>query len=452
MTETTSEKTIQSDQNNDDTLEKKSLIEALKTYFTPRGIVMSLFGFSAGLPFFLIFQTLSIWLREEGVSKGDIGLFAFVGFAFTLKFLWAPALDRVPIPILEKKIGRRRAWMATAQIGVASALFAMSFANPAANLFYVAVVSILIAFSSATQDIAVDAWRIEAADDTEQGMMAAMYQYGYRTGILIATTAPLFIAEYVDWPTAYRTMAALMGIGFCVALFAPRVETGTYTPPKRLPPLQAFQASVIGPFADFFNRFGFAAITILAFIALYRVPDFVMGFMTGPLYVDVGYPKDQIAAIKGGAGTFATMLGVFLGGVILLRLNFLTSLFIGVIVQSVTNLLYAWLAVAPADPLNLATAVIIDNIAYGYAGTILIAYMSSLTNTAFTATQYALFSSFYAIPGKFVGGFSGFIVEAVDYSWFFVGTALVGLPALGMIFLLRRAEQEFRDKQTPATG
>jgi len=428
---------------------KKSLLNAAKAYLTPRGLVMLLFGFSAGLPFYLIFQTLSIWLREEGVGRAEIGLFAWVGFAFTIKFLWAPVLDRVPVPFLEKHIGRRRAWMALAQLGVASALVAMSFANPGESLFYVAIVAIMIAFSSATQDIAVDAWRIEAASDEEQGMMAAMYQYGYRIGILTAGTAALIIADQISWAFAYQSMAGLMLIGFLTALFAPKVEARIYEPPKRLPPMQALRESTIGPFKDFLKRYGGAAVVILAFIAIYRIPDFVMGFMTGPLYVDLGYSKTQIGVIRGGAGMFATMFGVFAGGILLLRLNFMTALFIGVVAQSLTNLLYSWLALMPADPTYLATAIIIDNIAYGFAGTVLIAYMSSLTNTAFTATQYALFSSFYALPGKFVGGFSGYVVEAVGYAWFFAYTALIGIPAALLIFFLKRSDKKLKQKPPP---
>lgn len=407
---------------------------------------MLVFGFSSGLPFYLIFQTLSIWLREEGVSRSDIGLFAWVGFAFTLKFLWAPVLDRVPVPFIERRVGRRRAWMAIAQILVAATLVAMSFADPAANLTYVAFIAVLIAFSAATQDIAVDAWRIEAAPSSEQGMMAAMYQYGYRVGILTSGTLALIIADKANWLVAYQSMAAMMIIGFSVAVFGPKVETQTYTAPKRLPPGRALKESVIGPFADFLGRYGLAAIAILAFIAVYRIPDFVMGFMTGPLYVDLGYDKTEIGVIRGGAGMFATMFGVFIGGLLLLRLNFFAALAIGVITQSLTNLLYSWLSVMPADNLYLTTAVVIDNIAYGYAGTVLIAYMSSLTNTAFTATQYALFSSFYALPGKFVGGFSGFIVDAVGYGWFFAYTAMIGLPALLLLFVLQRNEARLRSK------
>ena len=432
--------------------EKKTLLDAVRAYLTPRGGVMLLFGFSAGLPFYLIFQTLSIWLREEGVSRSEIGLFAWAGFAFTLKFLWAPIVDRAPIPVLEKRIGRRRAWMALAQVSVAAALIAMSFADPGENLVYVAVVAVLIAFSSATQDIALDAWRIEAAPVAEQGMMAAMYQYGYRIGLLTSGTAALIIADQVNWTLAYQAMAGLMSVGFLTALFAPKIEAGHYRPPTRLPPLQALKESVIGPFADFLKRYGLSALVMLLFIAVYRIPDFVMGFMTGPLYVDLGYDKTDIGVIRGGAGMVATMFGVFIGGVTLLRLNLTAALFVGVVAQSVTNLLYSWLALMPADNLYLATAVVIDNIAYGFAGTVLIAYMSSLTNTAFTATQYALFSSFYALPGKFVGGFSGFIVDAVGYPWFFAYTAMIGIPAALLIFALRRSEKKLKENPPAASA
>ena len=431
--------------------EKKTLLEAAKAYLTPRAIVMAIFGFSAGLPFYLIFQTLSIWLREEGVGRGEIGLFAWVGFAFTIKFVWAPILDRVPVPLLEQRIGRRRAWMAIAQVWVAAMLVSMSFANPGENLYYVAIVAIGIAFASATQDIAVDAWRIEAAPSDEQGMLAAMYQYGYRVGLLTAGSLALIIADVTNWSFAYQAMAALMMVGFLTALFAPSVEARVHEPPKRLPPLQALQESTIGPFADFMKRYGLAALVILVFIAVYRIPDFVMGYMVGPLYVDLGYDKTQIGVIRGGAGMLATMFGIFIGGLLLLRLNFMWALAIGVVVQALTNLLYSWLSLVPAESINLATAVVIDNIAYGYAGTVLIAYMSSLTNTAFTATQYALFSSFYALPGKFVGGFSGYIVDAAGYAWFFAYTALIGIPALALILVLNRVEGKLKAGAGKAT-
>ncbi|MBT8472480.1 MAG: MFS transporter [Marinicaulis sp.] len=425
-----------------DTAGPSSIASSLSAYMRPRAIVMLLLGFSAGLPFYMIYQNLSLWLAEAGVSKGEIGLFAWTGFAFTFKFLWAPVVDRMPIPFLEKMIGRRRAWMAAAQIGIALTLVAMSFADPSKSLLYVALVAIAMAFAAATQDIAIDAWRIEAASDAEQGVMAAMYQYGYRVAIMVAGAGALIVADNVNWPAAYQFMALLMGIGLLTALFAPKVEIREYVPPPRLSVAQTMSKSVVGPFRDFFSRFGVHGLVILLFIALFRIPDFLMGYMTGPLYVDLGYDKTTIGAIRSGAGLFATLFGVFLGGVIVAGLNIRAALLIGVLSQALTNLIYSWLAISDATAGGLAFAVVIDNIAYGAAGTILIAYMSSLTNTAFTATQYALFSSFYALPGKFVGGFSGFMVEGVGFFWFFVITAVVGIPAAILVFFLGHTEKK----------
>jgi PAT family beta-lactamase induction signal transducer AmpG len=330
-------------------------------------------------------------------------------------------------------------------------LIAMSAANPQENLFYVAAVAVAMAFAAATQDIAIDAWRIEAATDAEQGVMAAMYQYGYRVAIMVAGAGALIVADNVNWPAAYQFMALLMGVGFLTALFAPKVEMREYTPPPRASIPEMMSKSVIGPFKDFFSRYGIQALVILLFIALFRVPDFLMGYMTGPLYIDLGYDKTTIGAIRSGAGLIATMGGVFLGGVIVSRFSIKWCLLFGVVSQSVTNLMYSWLALSDATTGGLAAAVIIDNIAYGAAGTILIAYMSSLTNTAFTATQYALFSSFYALPGKFVGGFSGFMVEGVGFAWFFAITALIGIPAAVLVFFLRYTERKVGDgKAEPA--
>jgi len=426
----------------------KTLLQSLTGYIRARSLVMLLLGFSAGLPFYMIYQNLSLWLAEAGVAKSEIGLFAWTGFAFSFKFLWAPAVDRVPIPFLEKWVGRRRAWMAVAQIGIALTLLAMSAANPAGNLLYVALIAIAMAFAAATQDIAIDAWRIEAATDEEQGIMAAMYQYGYRVAIMVAGAGALIVADNINWAAAYQFMALLMGVGLLTALFAPKVEVRIYEPPPRAGLKETISKSVIGPFRDFFSRYGVQALVILLFIALFRVPDFLMGYMTGPLYIELGYDKTTIGAVRSGAGLFATLFGVFFGGVIVSRFSFRWSLLFGVLSQSLTNLIYSWLALSDATVRDLAFAVITDNIAYGAAGTILIAYMSSLTNTAFTATQYALFSSFYALPGKFVGGFSGFMVEAAGFAWFFVITALIGIPALVLVFFLRHTEKQF--SLTPA--
>ncbi len=421
----------------------KTTLQSLRDYLRPRAVVMLALGFSSGLPFYMIYQNLSLWLTEAGVSKGEIGLFAWTGFAFTFKFLWAPAVDRLPIPLLEKWVGRRRAWMAAAQIGVALTLLAMSAADPSSSLLVVALIAVVMAFMAATQDIAIDAWRIEAATDSEQGVMAAMYQYGYRVAIMVAGAGALIVADNVNWPAAYQFMALLMGVGLLTALFAPKVEVREYEPPPKASLPQMFSSSVIGPFRDFFERFGVHALVILLFIALFRVPDFLMGYMVGPLYIELGYDKTTIGAIRSGLGLFAILFGVFLGGVLVSRVSFKWSLFIGVVAQSLTNLIYTWLALSDATAFNLAFTIVLENIAYGAAGTILIAYMSSLTNTAFTATQYALFSSFYALPGKFVGGFSGFMVEAAGFPWFFAITAIIGIPAAVLVFYLKQSENRF---------
>ena len=429
-----------------------ALLQSMKRYGRVRSIVMLLLGFSAGLPFYMIYQNLSLWLAEAGVSKGEIGLFAWTGFAFTFKFLWAPAIDRVPAPFLEKFVGRRRGWMGVAQIGVAATLIAMSFADPSQSLLVVALIAIAMAFAAATQDIAIDAWRIEAAEDEEQGVMAAMYQYGYRVAIMVAGAGALFVADKVHWPAAYQFMALLMGVGFITAMAAPKVEATAFVPPERTSLGETLSTSVVGPFKDFFARYGVNAMVILLFIALFRVPDFLMGYMTGPLYIELGYEKTVIGAVRSGAELFATLFGVFLGGIIIAAMKIRWALFLGVVAQALTNLFYSWLAISEATTGNLAVAVIVDNIAYGAAGTILIAYMSSLTNTAFTATQYALFSSFYALPGKFVGGFSGFMVEAAGFFWFFVITAVIGIPAAILVFFISGAEKKIEaatDGSTP---
>lgn len=428
---------------------KKTFLQSLQRYGRLRSFVMLLLGFSAGLPFYMIYQNLSLWLAEAGVDKGQIGLFAWTGFAFTFKFLWAPFLDRAPAPILERFVGRRRGWMGIAQIGIAITLVAMSFADPTKNLLIVALIAVAMAFAAATQDIAIDAWRIEAGEDEDQGVMAAMYQYGYRVAIMVAGAGALFVADQVHWPAAYQFMALLMGVGFLTAMFAPKVEAKTFVPPERTSISETLSTSVVGPFRDFFSRYGVNALVILLFIAMFRVPDFLMGYMTGPLYIELGYEKTVIGAVRSGAGLFATLFGVFLGGVIIAAMKIRWALFLGVVAQALTNLIYSWLAISDATTGGLAFAVVVDNIAYGAAGTILIAYMSSLTNTAFTATQYALFSSFYALPGKFVGGFSGFMVEGVGFFWFFVITALIGIPAAILVFFISNAENKIKAHGAP---
>ena len=420
--------------------ERRSFAELWRVYTRPRMLIMLLFGAAAGLPILLVFSTLSGWLNDAGVSKSQIGLFAWVGFAYTIKFAWSPFLDRTPIPVLDSLLGRRRAWMIVAQIGVICSLLAMSAADPTESLAYVAIVAILIAFFSATQDIAIDAWRIEAAPDEEQGAMAAAYQLGYRLGMILAGAGALILSDIVGWPGAYQAMAAIMAIGVLTALFAPKVESTVYEAPPRQSLMETVSTSVIGPFGDFLRRYRGEAIFILALIAAYRVPDFVMGFMALPFYQDIGFTNTEIGIVSKTFGPWMTILGAFLGGALMARFGLMWTLLVGAVSQATTNLLYALLFYLPTETAYLAITITSENIALGLAGSALIAYMSSLTNRAFTATQYALFSSFYALPGKFLGGFSGFAVDAFGFPAFFVGTALMGIPSVMLVLFLMRKE------------
>jgi len=406
-------------------------------------------GFSSGLPFLLIFGTLSAWLREAHVTRTAIGLMSYAGLGYTIKFLWAPLLDQLKLPLLDKLLGKRRAWLLLSQIAVAAILVVVSFCDPEKALMSLAALAVALCFAAATQDISVDAWRIEAATPNGQGVMAAVYQLGYRLAILASGAGALYIAQYESWHTAYLSMAALMSIGVVATLLAPRVEER----PKDASPhrgLYWFYHAVIEPFVDFFSRHRRDGILILALIGLYRVPDFVMGIMANPLYIDLGFSLATIATIVKVFGVGMTILGAVIGGIAVARLGLLRSLLAGAVFILAGNLVFAWLATRGADPRALAISISASNFASGFAGTALVAYMSSLTNRAFTATQYALFSSFYALPGKLLGGQSGAMVDwfarhplvmrigaiapqAQGYVPFFLCTAAMALPAMVLI-------------------
>lgn len=417
-----------------------STLRALRKYSGPEAVVMLLLGFSAGLPFYMIYQNLSVWLASAGIDRGTIGLLALTGIAYSFKFLWAPAVDHIPVPVLERITGRRRAWMIVAQIAVFLSLTGMSLCNPPENLLFISLLACAAAFAGATQDIAIDAWRIEAAGTRHQGILAAAYQYGYRIAILTAGTGTLFIADTSGWPVSYRIMALLMAVGVLTALLAPGKipeHRKKAARPERAGLRETAGKSVIDPFRDFFSRYGRRAAVILAFIALFRIPDFVLGYMAGVFYVEQGYDLTTIGAIRSGAGLFATLFGIFAGGFLVSGFSQRQCLVTGIILQSVTNLFYTWLAFQGPDTVSLAITVIVDNIAGGAAGTILIAYMSSLTNRAYTATQYALFSSFYALPGKFIGSLSGYAVNILGFPGFFTLTAAMGIPALVLLLFIK---------------
>ncbi len=460
------------------------LMQALRVYSEPRTLIILLLGFSSGLPFMLVFSTLSAWLREVGISRTEIGLMSYVGLAYTIKFLWAPIIDQLRLPWLNSRLGNRRAWMLLSQLVIAAALVGMSLCDPSRALLPVVLFALLLAFASATQDIVIDAWRIEAAEDEKQGAMAAAYQLGYRLAIIASGAGALYLAEYVSWHAAYLAMAALMSIGIGAALLAPPVAE-THAPvigEKAIENMAGrfalgagmaraagwFYRAVAAPFVDFFSRHGWTALLILALIGLYRLPDFTMGVMANPLYIDTGFSLATIATVVKLFGVWMTILGALIGGLIILRVGILRAMLIGVSAASLTNLLFAWLAMQGPQDTALIITISAENFSGGFAGTCLIAYMSSLTNHEFTATQYALFSSIYALPGKLLGGISGISVDwfsvqttltnalfnfapglttkTVGYVPFFVATALAGIPAIVIIWcLLRSARRQLQE-------
>ncbi len=436
-------------------------LTAVRAYRNPSVLAMLFLGFSAGLPFMLVFSTLSAWLREAGIERATIGMLSWVGIIYSVKFFWAPVVDRLELPILGRLLGRRRSWMLVAQVGIAIGLANMAHMDPTGNLATVAALALLVAFCSATQDISVDAWRIEAAPPLMQGAMAAAYQLGYRVALMVASAGALWIAADRGWTVAYTTMAVLVGVGIVTTLairepqprvarealdLEPRVISwleGKAHWPQSLRQLGAwFVGAVVCPFVDFFTRYGTRlGILMLAFIASYRLADFTMGVMTNPFYLDTGFSLKEIAAVAKGFGVFMSLLGTLVGGVAVARLGLMRTLALGCVMIIAANLMFAVFAwMGRPSIAGLAVVISADNVAMGIAGTALIAYLSSLTSASYTATQYALFSSMYALPGKLVMGTSGFVVDAVGYPAFFVYTATLGLPALVLLFLLSRRQ------------
>ncbi|MFE1602438.1 AmpG family muropeptide MFS transporter [Methylobacterium sp. ID0610] len=405
-----------------------------------RMALMLLLGFGAGLPILLVFATLSAWLRTAGIERSSIGLLSYVSLAYTLKFLWAPVIDRFDLPVLARLLGRRRGWMLAAQLLVAGALVAMSRGDPSQSLGYMVVCALTIAFASATQDIVVDGWRIDSAPAERQGMMLAAYQLGYSLARICAGAGALFVADAFGWTPAYATMAALMLIAVAGCLAAPKVQA--VDPPAGRGWRTALREAVVDPFADLARRKGPGLALILILITLYRLPDIVSGIMANPLYIDMKYSLSEIATVSKVYGVWIGVAGAFAGGIAVSRLGLLSALLVGGIAAAASNLMYAWVAVAGHNLPLLIASISIENFAGAFAGTALIAYMSSLTSPAFAATQYALLSSLYALPGKFVGGLSGFAVDAVGYPTFFILTSATGIPVVALCLALRLLPEE----------
>ena len=411
-------------------------------YLQPKTLTMLLLGFSSGLPFYLVGNTFGYWLRDEHTSLTWIGFSAWVGLAYSLKFLWAPLMDRVDLPLF-KRLGHRRGWMMFSQIVVGLSLAAMGGTGTKAGLAQLGAFALVVAFASSTQDIVVDAWRIESADDgEEQGLLASAYQLSYRLALLATDSLILIVAAAVGWRMSYAIYGAGMVIGIVATWFAKEPErAGAAMDEKReaaLWTLRGFFDAVVGPFIAFFRAHGWLALVMLAAISLYRLPDFIMGPMANPYYHDLGLTKQTVGAVRGSIGVLATFAGIAAGGFCSLKLGYMRALIIGGVVQAVAIAAYATLAFAGSSIRLFAMVVAGDNFGISFAGVALVAYMSSLTSLGYTATQYALLSSTYAWLGKILKGFSGAAVERLSathgllhgYGVFFIACGLTGIPAV----------------------
>ena len=421
-------------------------------YLEPATLRMLLLGFSAGLPLLLVFGTLSFWLREAGIDRTTIGYLSWVGLAYGFKWAWAPLVDRLPIPLLTRWLGRRRSWLLLSQLIIMTALVFMAMTDPKVALLPVVWCALAVAFGSATQDIALDAYRIESADTQRQAALAASYQTGYRMAMIWSGAGALWIAARVEvvgaagyqhgaWQAAYLAMAASMLLGVVTVLCSPEPQRRELPPSKNA--ADWLHSALIEPFADFLRRYGKQALLILALIAMYRISDVVMGIMANPFYVDMGYTKDEVATVTKIYGVVMTLVGAFVGGALAMRFGVMKVLMLGAVLSAASNLLFAWLGTRGHDVTALIFVISADNLSSGIASAAFIAYLSSLTNINYSATQYALFSSMMLLLPKALAGYSGRYVDAFGYVNFFTATAILGVPVLLLIALASRSNKAF---------
>lgn len=425
---------------------RTSWLATFKVYLEPASLRMLALGFSAGLPLLLVLGTLSFRLREAGIDRSTVGFLTWVGLAYGFKWVWAPLVDRLPIPLLTRWLGRRRSWLLLAQLGIVAGLVAMALGNPQEGLLWVTVAAVMVAFSSATQDIALDAFRIESAEAEKQAALAASYQTGYRLAMIWAGAGVLWLAAWAQgvatgysnyaWMMAYLGMAASMLVGILTVLLSPEPQSVPLAQART--PREWLRTTLVEPFADFFRRYRWHAALILALIGVYRISDIVMGIMANPFYVDMQYTKEEVATVTKVFGVIMTLVGAYIGGVLSMRFGVMRILILGAVLSAISNLLFAWLAGHGHDVNALIMVVSADNLSGGIASAAFIAYLSSLTNIQYSATQYALFSSLMLLLPKAVGGGAGVFVDAYGYANFFTATAAMGVPVIVLVLIASR--------------
>lgn len=411
-------------------------------YLQEKVLVIFFLGFSGGLPFPLVYSTLTAWLNDAGLQKSVISTFAWIGFAYVFKFLWSPLVDRLKIPLLTAMLGRRRAWLLLSQVSIGASLIALSSIQPALAVWAFALTAVVVAFSSATQDMAIDAYRIEIAPPDMQALLAAAYQYGYRISMIIGGAVALYIADFVTWEFAYRCMAACMAIGIVTTILCrePEVPAATVADGELYKDGYArwFLQAIVGPFTDFFRRYGAFALTMLTFISLYRISDYILGILANPFYLDIGFSKSEIASVAKLYGLWVALFGIAGGGWAALKFGLARSLIAAATLIATTNLFFAGLTYTGPSIWALIVTISFDNFAQGFSGTVFIAYLSSLTNVSFTATQYALFSALSVFLGKLLAGYSGNVQEAIGWTGFFVYAAAMGIPSIVLAVIVVR--------------
>ncbi len=444
----------------------KSWLEASRVYLDRRMLVILLLGFSSGLPLLLVFSTLSVWLKFEGVSLAAIGLFSLVRTPYTFKFLWAPVIDRVPLPVLGRLLGRRRGWALLSQVALMAAILGMASTSPAEAPLATALFALLVAFCSASQDIVIDAYRVESLSEDEQGAGAGAIVLGYRFGMLSAGAGALWLASVLTWPQVYTVMAALVGVGMLTVLLLAREPEGgddvaaaereeeriaghlAAGLPGWLARLLAWlHEAVIAPFADFMSRPGWIAIVL--FIMLYKLGEAYLGVMANPFYLEMGFTTVEIANVSKVFGLGATIAGGLIGGVLVSRMGIMKSLMICGVLQIAGTLMFSVQALVGHDIPMLMATITVENVTAGMATTAFVAYLSSLCNQAYTATQYALLSSLMAFARDVLSASSGWMAESLGWFDFFLFSAAIALPALGVLLWLMRLQRRHRPASPP---
>ncbi len=444
------------------------LSEFWRVYLERRVLSVFVLGFSSGLPLALTFGTLTFWLKEEGLTNTSIGLFASVGTPYSLKFLWAPLMDRTLAPFFGKRLGRRRGWLVTTQLILMGAIVALGSTQPGVNAQLTALLAVVVAVCSASQDIVIDAYRVDILDDDQQAAGAAAVVFGYRIGMLVSGAGALFLASYLGWFEVYAIMAGLVTIGLAAVLLGREPEFVATAESLALeqradaymakrPHLRGstgraiawLYGSVVCPFAEFLTRYGRMAAAILLFVVLYKFGDTLAGVMTSPFLLETGFTKTEIATVSKTYGLVASLAGFAVGGSLMSRVGMIRSLWICGILQLLTNFVFALQAIVGHDLVMLSVTIGFENLAGGMGTAAFVGYLSSLCNASYTATQYALLSSLFAVPRTLLSTSAGWLADQMNWIEFFSLTAAAAIPGLILLALLSRHSAAFVAAREP---